>query len=166
MQNGRIMKPSYLGSSSEQSIVRLFQDRRQASCATNEFLVARLRMRLTSTRRLCIWRFSQSWCLSRFWWSDTRSSMSFRTRARFWGLCATVLAVASVFAWCDRRSWPARGPAGAGGLGTWMPSIGWVKLWKVTLYSCSGCLAGSGYMASYDISTSGRKTTWLHVEAW
>src|SRR5215216_5196983 len=46
------VKPSSRRSSSEQSIVRLFQDRRQASCATNEFLVARLPMRLTSTKRL------------------------------------------------------------------------------------------------------------------
>ena len=48
------VKPSSQRSSSGHSSVRLFQDRRQASWATNEFLVVKFRMRLTSTKILCI----------------------------------------------------------------------------------------------------------------
>ena len=50
----RLVKPPSRRSSSGHSSVRLFQDRRQAPCATKAYLVPRLRMRLTSTKRLCI----------------------------------------------------------------------------------------------------------------
>ena len=49
-----LVKPSSRRSSSGQSSVILLQDRRQASWATNEFLVAKFQMRLTSTKILCI----------------------------------------------------------------------------------------------------------------
>ena len=53
------LKPSQCSSASVHIMVRPFQVRRQVSCATNAFLVARFLMRLTSCMMLLICLLSQ-----------------------------------------------------------------------------------------------------------
>ena len=54
------VKPSSSSSASVHIIDSPFHVRRQVSCATNAFLVARFRMQFTSTKRLFICIFNQS----------------------------------------------------------------------------------------------------------